>query len=196
MLFTNEDGSKKEEDVYSHYELEDDSMQFLMIVDNLNNLAQENRGGSLLTERETINLWTRSYCRLQITKHWKWSVINVIQQASDSESITYYNGKPIIEKVKPSLSGLGNSKECQRDHFIVIGIFAPDRYAISEYEGYDIKIMRDYFRSLIVLKSNISITNVEIPFLFEGGQCTLRELPKPDDTTEMIKVYQYCKSKK
>jgi hypothetical protein len=191
MIFTREDGSQHEEDVYSHYEQEDNSMQFLMVVDNLNNLAQEMRAGNLLTERETINLWTRSYCRLQITKHWKWSVINVIQQASDSESTAYYNGKLIVDKVKPSLSGLGNSKECQRDHFMVIGLFAPDRYAIGTYEGYDISIFRDNFRSIIILKSNISKTNVEVPMLFKGGQCRLIELPRPEETTEIIKVYKY-----
>jgi hypothetical protein len=198
MLFTKEDGTSHEEDVYSHYELTDPSMQFLMVVDNLNNLAQEMRSGSLLTERETINLWTRSYCRLQITKHWNWSIVNVIQQASDSESAAYYNGKIIVDKVKPSLSGLGNSKESQRDHFVVIGLFAPDRYGIPIYPektGYDIEIMRDNFRSMVILKSNISMTNIEIPFYFDGGRCTMKELPALEEIAELKRIYEYCKTK-
>lgn len=196
VIFTDAAGNQTEQEVYSHYEQDDPNTQFLMIVDNLNNLQQEMREGHLLSERETINMWSRTYCRLQVTKHWGWSVINIIQQSSDSETVQYNNrGDVIIEKSKPSLSGLGNSKECQRDHFIVIGIFAPDRYGISHYEGYDINIMGDNYRSIIVLKSNISSTNVEIPFYFDGKCSLMRELPKPSEKEELLKVYNYCKNK-
>lgn len=196
VLFTNSDGSQIEQEVYSHYKLNDENMQFLMVVDNLNNLAVESRGNTLLSERETINTWSRNYCRLQITKHWGWSVINIIQQASDSEQAQFnYKGELVVEKVKPSLSGLGNSKECQRDHFMVIGIFAPNRYGITDYEGYDINIMKDNYRSLIILKSNISSTNVEIPYYFNGKCSVMRELPKSSEREELLKVYNYCKNK-
>ena len=179
MHFTTEKGETTIQKVYSHYELNDPDIQFLMIVDNLNNLSQEMREGRLQTEREAINMWTRNYCRLQITKHWKWSVINIIQQSSDSEKQQFdYRGNSIVEKVKPSLDGLGNSKECQRDHFLVIGIFAPNRYGIDEYNGYNIERIADGFRSLIILKSNLSPTNIEIPFYFDGSCSFLKELPK------------------
>lgn len=197
VMFTDSSGNQTEQEVYSHYELNDPNMQFLMIVDNLNNLSQEMREGHLMSERETINMWTRTYCRLQITKHWNWSVINIIQQSSDSEAVQYTGrGEIIIDKMKPSLSGLGNSKECQRDHFIVFGLFAPDRYGIADYEGYNVGIMRDNFRSLIILKSNISTTNVEIPLFFDGSCSMIRELPKPSDKEELLRVYEYCKNKR
>lgn len=179
--FTKEDKSTYIETVYSHYELNDAKTQFLLIVDNLNNLQQEVREGKLLTQLETINMWSRSYCRLQIAKHWQWSIINVIQQSADSEKATYDNkGKLIVDRCKPSLEGLGNSKECQRDHFIVIGWFAPDRYGVKiypEWEGYNTEVLRDNFRSMIILKSNLSRTNVEIPMYFNGAASIVRELP-------------------
>lgn len=183
--FTGEDNIKSSQKVYSHYEPNDPNTQFLMVVDNLNNLSQEMREGRLLTERETINLWSRNYCRLQITKHWKWDVINIIQQSSDSEKQQFnYKGDTIVEKVKPSLDGLGNSKECQRDHFLVIGIFAPNRYGIENYEGYNIERMGDNYRSLIILKSNLSPTNIEIPFYFDGCCSFVKELPKANQLQE------------
>ena len=136
---------------------------FFLIVDNLNNLSQESKESKLLSQLETINRWSRDYCRLQITKHWKWTVLNIQQQASDSEKQQFsYKGETIIEKVKPSLDGLGNSKEDQRDHFTILGIFAPNRYNIPNYAGYDISRLKDHYRSLIILKSNLSKTNVEI----------------------------------
>lgn len=87
-------------------------MQVIMIVDNLNNLTREKEGGILLQERETINKWTRQYGRLQITKHWNWTLINILQQSSESEKPQYnYKGELVIDKCKPSLDGLGGSKE-------------------------------------------------------------------------------------
>lgn len=183
--FTKEDKSTYMETVYSHYELNDPSMQFLLIVDNLNNLAQEVKDGRLLSQLETINLWSRTYCRLQIAKHWQWSILNIIQQSAESEKQQFdFKGNTILEKIKPSLDALGNSKECARDHFIIFGIFAPDRYGIAEYpseDGYDISILRDNFRSLIVLKSNLSRSNVEIPLYFDGSASICREMPQVKD---------------
>lgn len=178
--FTKDDGSTYKETVYSHYKPNDDT-NFLLILDNLNNLASEKNDGRMLSQLETINLWSRNYCRLQIAKHWKWSIINVIQQAADSERPQYDNrGNLVVEKVKPSLDGLGNSKESQRDHFIVFGIFSPHRFGIEMYpeeNGYNIDVLENNFRSLIILKSNLSESNIEIPLYFDGGISMVKELP-------------------
>jgi hypothetical protein len=200
MTFTSEGGSTYEQKVYSHYIPNDPDQQVLLVVDNLNNLSQETEGDGpnkrLLSERECINKWTRKYCRLQITKHWKWTVINIIQQSSDSEKQQFnFKGETIIEKIKPSLDGLGNSKECQRDHFIVFGLFAPDRYGILTYPegtGYSISRLKDNYRSLIILKSNISATNIEIPMYFNGACSTLKELPKPSEVQKINEWYDYA----
>lgn len=180
--FINDDGTKYKKKLYSHYEPKDDT-NFFLILDNLNNLSQEKEEGKLLSERETINMWSRRYCRLKITKHWKWTVLNIIQQAPDSERPQYDNkGQLIIERIKPSLEGLGGSKECQRDHFIVFGVFAPARFGIPQYptsNGHDISLLGDNYRTLIILKSNLSQSNVEIPLYFDGGMSLVREMPSP-----------------
>jgi len=183
--FTEDNGKTYLENVYSEYKLNEEfkDYNFLLVLDNLNNLQQEKEEGRLLTERETLNMWSRRYCRLQITKHWKWTVLNVIQQAAESEKKQYdIKGNLVIEKIKPSLDGLGNSKEVQRDHFIVFGVFAPARFGIAKYpekEGFDINLLNDNFRSLIILKSNLSQSNIEIPMYFDGGMSMVRELPSP-----------------
>ena len=162
----------------------------ILIIDNLNNLQQEVEEGRLLTERETINKWTRKYGRLQISKHWRWSIINILQQSAESEKPQFdYKGNLIIDRCKPSLDGLGNSKECQRDHVIIFGLFAPNRYGITEYpetNGYNISRMKGNYRSFIILKSNISETNKEIPMYFDGSCSGFKELPKPSEMTEDI----------
>jgi len=176
--FVDDKGKTYKQKVYSHYEPNDPEEQVIWIVDNLNNLAQETSSGTLLTDRQTINKWTRTYTRLQITKHWKWSVVNILQQASDSEAPLYNNrGELIIERCKPSLAGLGNSKECQRDHLIIFGLFSPDRYGVKNYKEFNITRLGDNFKSFIILKSNISICNVEVPMYFDGVASIFKELP-------------------
>lgn len=195
MQFSKDNGESYEEEVYSHFEYNDTNLQVLLIVDNLNNLQQEVEEGRLLSERETINKWTRKYCRLQIVKHYKFTVINIIQQSAESEKAQYnMKGELVIEKVKPSLDGLGNSKECQRDCLIILGLFAPDRYGIKEYAGYDISRLQDSFRSVIILKSNISECNKEIPLYFDGACSRFQELPLPAAMTE--DVYKACIDRK
>lgn len=78
---------------------------------------------------------------------------------------------------------MGNSKECQRDHILILSLFAPNRYGIEDYEGYNIARMKDAYRSLIILKSNISETNKEIPLYFDGAASIYLELPKASDMT-------------
>jgi len=183
MTFSNDKGEPYKQDVYSHYIPNDPDEQVFMIIDNLNNLQSE-KGESRL---ETINKWTSRYGRLQITKHWKWNVVNVLQQSSDSEKPQFdVRGNLIVERCKTSIDGLGNSKESQRDHILIFGLWAPNRFGIINYEGYDISRLEDAYRSFIILKSNISETNKEIPMYFDGAASLYKELPLADKMTEDI----------
>lgn len=184
MKFTKEDGTTYDQEVYSHYTINDPEMQVIVIIDNLNNLQTESKDGRMLSRQESIGRWTSEYGRLQITKHYKFTVINILQQSADSEKPQYdYRGELIIDRVKPSLDGLGNNKESQRDHLIIFGLFAPDRFGIAKYpeqDGYNIQVLKDAYRSLIILKSNISECNKEIPFYFDGACSRFDELPMPN----------------
>lgn len=198
MDFSNEDGSTYKHTVYSHYIPNDPDEQVILIVDNLNNLQQEKEDGVLLSERETINRWTRKFGRLQISKHWKWTVLNIMQLSAESEKAQYdFRGNLIIDRVKPSLDGLGNSKESQRDQILIFGLFAPNRYGIETYpegNGYDITRLKDNYRSFIIMKSNISETNKEIPLMFDGSCSLFREFPKLESMTE--KIYREIETKR
>jgi len=64
---------------------------------------------------------------------------------------------------------------------VVIGLFGPARYMTDEntmYRGYDISILKDQFRSAIVLKNRIGRGNIEVPMLFNGAINTFEELPQ------------------
>lgn len=182
VTYTNE-GVATKHIVYDKYVLNDPDTHVIMIMDNANNLSTEREGGKLLDERLTIQKWYRTYGRLQITKHWQWTLINIHQQAADTEKEEFQYGKSIASKLKPSTAGLGNNKECQRDCHWIWGLFSPSKYRIHPYERYDILTMKNHFRSLLLLKQNDGVADTEHPFYFHGGSSIFREMPTIDNIT-------------
>jgi hypothetical protein len=167
--------------VYKEYIPKDEEEHNIVIVDNLNNLGSEydSKLKKRLDIREAISRWARDYSRLQIVKHWNWTVWNIMQTSleTDRKQFDLMRGKQVIEKVEPNLNSLGDNKTVSRDMHLIFGIFVPDRFNIEEYEGYDITKMQDTFRSLIILKSNFSITNKKLPLYFNGACSYYEELP-------------------
>ena len=83
-----------------------------------------------------------------------------------------------------------------RDADIVLGLFSPIRFGITEYFGYDITILKDHIRFLEVIVNRNGEMGGILPLWFDGAVCDFKELPKPDDKVAMDKVYQYCKNLK
>ena len=79
---------------------------------------------------------------------------------------------------------------------IVLGLFSPIRFGITEYFGYDITILKDHIRFLEVIVNRNGEMGGILPLWFDGAVCDFKELPKPDDKANIDKVYQYCKSLK
>ena len=169
--------------VYKEYITQDEEMHNIVICDNLNNLSEEydKKAQRQLSIRECIGRWCRDYARLQITKHWNWTVINIMQTSLDTDrkQFNLMGGEQVVAKVEPNLSNLGDNKMVARDHHLVLGLFSPARFGIEEYEDYDITQLDDNFRAVIILKSNFSISNRKLPLLFKGACSYYEELPLP-----------------
>ena len=75
-----------------------------------------------------------------------------------------------------------------------MGIFSPFRFGLKEYLGYPIDKFKDHFRTLEVLVNRDGELGGIIGLFFDGATCSWWELPKPDNTAEMGKVYAYLKS--
>jgi hypothetical protein len=172
---------------YSHYKPYDENEYVIVISDHISLLQPEN-GTSL---HQTMGNWSANYCRKQLTKHWKYVVVNVQQQTAAAENVEHFKAN----KLEPSLTNLADNKLTARDALVVIGLFSPDRYQLSNYMNYDIKKFQDNFRSLIILKNRIGKPNVKLPLYFDGATNEFKELPAPDDS-KIQKVYDYMKKKK
>jgi len=94
-----------------------------------------------------------------------------------------FKGSSIIEKVKPSLDGLGDNKTTQRNVDIVLGLFSPVRYNISEYpqfgDAYKLNQMGDAYRELSILANRSGGGLWSTDLYFDGAVEYFKELPSP-----------------
>lgn len=189
--YNNDDGSTytKTVKVYKEYIPNDPDLHCFMFFDNLNNVSEETDSESKrkLNQAECMTKWCRDYARMQIVKHWDWTVINVMQTAIEFDNKQFdFKGNSIVEKLEPSIAALGDNKRISRDHHLIMGIFVPARFGIKDYEKYRIDKLGDLFRSVVIVKSNICTPNIKIPLYFDGSCSYYREMPFSNDMTESI----------
>jgi hypothetical protein len=180
---------KEKTKVYSHYVPNDPSAFTIVIVDHMSLLTPEKikDTGSMMNQHQTMAHWSTNYALKQVTKHWGWAVVNVIQQEQSGEKEQFTNkGESIQKKTEPSLAGFANNKEIQRDAKVIIGVYSPDRYGFDDYHGYDIRRFRDTFRAMKILKNRFGAPNKYHHFLFDGATNRFKELPKADERDVLV----------
>lgn len=114
---TEEDGSVSESEavVYDRYEANDPNEIVIVITDHVSLLSTE-KDPDCSTLHGAMTKFSAEYCRKMISKHYKYCVVNVQQQAAEKEKQQFTNsGQSIEAKLEPSLDGLANNKETQRD---------------------------------------------------------------------------------
>lgn len=165
----------------------------IIIIDHISLIEQEFSNGVLLTQHQSMSKLSSKY-NLHFRDKFGFTPVIVQQQSSDKERIeSNYKGETLQDKLLPSLDGLGDNKTLQRDADIILGLFAPDRYNIKMYGGYDIGILEDRFRLLSILKDRNGVANKKLPLFFNGATDFFKELPKSDDLEGIEKVYEYIK---
>jgi len=165
----------KNEKVYSHYKENDEELFTLVVVDHIGLLQPEydSLRGKKLSPHETLAKWSTDYCVGQICKHMKYCVINVQQVGMSSDDVTHFKAG----KLEPSISDAGKNKEILQDAHLIVSLFAPDRYELSNHDGYDIKKLKDAYRSLKVLKNRKGKSNIKVALYFDGATGRFKELP-------------------
>jgi len=171
------------------YTPNDKNQIVLVVADHISLLSQEydDKSKTFLSKHQSISLWHTDYARRIIAKAWRWAVLNVQQQSLESEKQQFTNtGETVINKILPTLDGLGNNKEVGRDDYVVMGLFAPERYNIEKFMDYHIKnrtpeSFGDRFRSLHLLKNRFGHPNKILPLYFDGRYTHFKEMPKPTD---------------
>lgn len=177
-------GIMKDTDVFDYYEQDNPDEYRLIIIDTIN-LIDTERGMNLKQSMDKLS----EYCAKYLRNRYHFSPVIIQQQAFESEG----NEALKLGRIRPSVAGLGDSKYTSRDSEVVLGLFSPARFGITEYFGYDITQLKDHIRFLEVCVNRDGEMGGILPLWFDGAVCDFKELPKPDDKAAMAKVYNYAK---
>lgn len=170
--------------VRDYYEPNNPEEYVLMIIDHISLISTESRNKVKLDLRESIGVLSSDYL-VKLRNIYGVTPIAIQQQASSQESVE--NKK--ANRLKPSLEGLADNKATQRDCNIAFGIFSPFRHEIDEYLGYDIRVFRDNIRFLEIMGGREGGAGTVTPLYFDGAVNFFTELPLPNDSIGMQKVY-------
>lgn len=185
----NKTGETHKKEIDDYYEPNDPDEYVMVFIDHISLISPETENGRKLSLHESIAKLSSNYL---ITLRNKYNYIPVViqQQASSQESVENLKHN----RLKPTLDGLGDNKTTQRDANVILGLFSPFRHEIKQYHGYDITFFKDNIRFLEILGGREGGGGTVCPLYFDGAVNFFRELPKPDDSSNLKKVYDLIKS--
>lgn len=188
--YKDEFGQLRDTEAFDFYTPDNPNEYVLTVIDTVN-LLQLERG---FNKKQTID--KMSEYNIELRDRYNQSPIVIQQQNTDNESVESIR----FNRSRPTTAGLGDSKYTSHDANIVLGIYSPFRFGIDTYLvdehgiGYDIKKLKDHFRTIEVLVNRDGELGGIIGMFFDGATCTWSELPKPGSISEMQRVYQYTQS--
>ena len=77
---------------------------------------------------------------------------------------------------------------------MVLGLFSPFRFALKEYEGYDISKFKDNIRFLEMIVNRDGEMGGLCPLFFDGAVSVFNELPLPTDKDGITKCLNYIEN--
>ena len=182
VQYKDEFGVIQEKQVFDRYEQDNPNEYRLIMIDTIN-LIDIERGMTLKQAMDKLSEYLAKYLR----NRYYYSPVVIQQQSFDQEGNEAFK----IGRVRPSVAGLGDSKYTSRDSNVVMGLFSPFRFALKEYEGYDISKFKDNIRFLEMIVNRDGEMGGLCPLFFDGAICQFTELPRPDNKEEILKYYNY-----
>jgi hypothetical protein len=182
--YKDELGIVQERQVFDRYEQDNPNEYRLIIIDTIN-LIDTERGMTLKQSMDKLSEYLAKYLR----NRYHYSPVVIQQQAFSGEDNESFK----LGKMSPTIANLGDSKYISRDANMVIGLFSPFKFSLTEYRGYDIKVFRDNIRFAEILVSRDGEMGGVCPLFFDGAVCQFEELPKPDDKEAINKIYSYLR---
>lgn len=189
VMFDKEDGSQEEKRIVDYYEPYNPNEYVFCIADHISLLSLEK---GLTNIHDAIQKLSSDYFTA-LKNRFGTVIVNVQQQAAESEKKQFTaGGKSIDEKLEPDFSGLAENKKTYRDSSVALGLFAPSKHDIEEHAGYDIRRLRDRYRSLSIIKNSDGEDGKRIGLYFDGATNYFKELPKSSDTKGLEKAYKFA----
>lgn len=159
----------------------DNPNEYVIVLADHLSLLQPEKGQDLWN---TIFNFSSRYC-LAMRDRWRYIPVAIQQQAADQEKQQFnFKGDSIVAKLRPSPDGLADCKLTQRDVNVMFGLFAPHRYKIENYEGYNIDKLADNYREFNVILNRNGSGFINIDLYFNGAANFFKELLPADKMEE------------
>lgn len=179
-----ETGLSEEREVFDYYEPHDPKEYVIIIIDHISLITPE----SNMDLRESIN--RLSEYMIMFRNRYNYIPVIIQQQGVETGNLEAFKNN----KIRPTMSGLSDSKYTAKDCSMMLGITNPYSHELDNYLGYDIRKFKDSIRFLEVVLNREGQSNGIIALYFDGKTCTFRELPPPNDREALEKVYKYLES--
>lgn len=174
-------GEMQEVEIDDYYEEYDEDMIHIFIFDHLGLMSTE-QGMDLQRCMQTLSA---EYIVPSRNKY-RFTFVAVIQQAAAQESVENIKQN----RMKPTLDGYGDNKRISRDANYIFGLYAPHRFNVATYGHYDIEFFKDNIRFLELIAGREGGGGTICPLYFDGAVNYFAELPKHDDTANILKIKQ------
>lgn len=100
-----------------------------------------------------------------------------------------------LDAVEPQLSDFKDTGSTQEDCNTALSLFYPFKYGIEKHNGYDIRALHRYYRSLSILKNRDGVDNLTMGMFFMGQNGIFKELPLASQLKEDANLYSKILSK-
>ena len=174
---------KKDIEIFDRYIPKNPDEHVIMIIDHISLMKRE-RG---FNTKENIDKMSEYLIPLRNNFGY---IPAIVQQLNRSNSAT---DRFKMDMVEPKLSDFKDSGNTQQDANVIFALFSPRRHELETFRGFDIKKLKDRFRSLSILKNRDGASDIRIGLQFVGEVGYFQELPPlkvfKEDPTLYNKVY-------
>lgn len=169
----------KEIMAFDSYIPNDDKEYVIIIIDHVSLLNPE-RGKTL---KQTIDELSTNM--VEIKNKYNYIPVIVQQQSVETSDIEAFR----LNKIRPTIAGLSDSKYSGRDCNVMFGITNPNAFDLKEYEGYPIRDnLSNYCRFLEIVVNREGESQILVPLYFDGAICNFKELPVPPRDKDTLKL--------
>jgi hypothetical protein len=167
------------------YKPTDEKLHTVIIVDHVGKVPTE-RG---FTKKEVIDKLSEYAVELRNFCKWTFVFVSQFNRGLGSVERMKFSGNDL----EPTIEDFKDTGNLAEDANIVFGIFNPSEYnhlAGTVYNGFDLNILGKSFRSVKVILSRDTVSNLSLGVAVNGGNNIVKELPNPQtEKAELKKLY-------
>lgn len=181
IVVKNEFGEEEKRKQFKSYTPNDPEEYVILVIDHCGLLGTES-GMSL---RDTIKKMS-NYC-MELRDYYNFIPVMVQQQSVENQSLDAFK----LTRIRPTVAGLADCKDTRYDCSMMLGLCNPYAMEVKSFMGYDMTKLRDNQRFFEVMLSRYGTANSITALYFDGAVSYFAELPRPDDTDALDRVYRW-----